>query len=117
MASAVIVDDDADVRRIVQLRLELAGVEVVAAVGDAVSGLLAWYEHRPDVVVFDDQMPGRSGLDAAEALRRTEPDARIVVFSAALDAASTARVEAAGLTFVRKSRLVDLLDVAAGVAA
>lgn len=60
----LIVDDNPVIR--IGLRLLLAhetGLEVCADVGDGGSALSAAHEHRPDVVLLDVRMPGRSGLD------------------------------------------------------
>ena len=54
------------------LRTELARawpeLEVIATVGDGLSAVKLALLHRPDVLFFDIQMPGMSGLDAAAEL-------------------------------------------------
>ena len=48
-------------------------------------GLDLWREHRPDIVVLDQRMPGITGLDVAEQILSEEPDQPIILFSAYLD--------------------------------
>jgi DNA-binding NarL/FixJ family response regulator len=53
-------------------------------VGEAADGLEALERHAacaPDVVLMDLQMPGLGGIETIEALRRTSPDARILVLT------------------------------------
>lgn len=54
-------------------------LEVVATATDGTAALAAVREHDPDVLVTDVEMPGMSGLDVAEELRRAGMRTRIVV--------------------------------------
>lgn len=54
-------------------------IEVVAQVGRGDEVVAACAEHEVDVAVLDIEMPGASGLDAAEALARDLPAVRVVM--------------------------------------
>ena len=70
MAHILVVDDDPDLRGLVEFRLRKAGHRVLAA-GDGASALAAVDERgRPDLAVLDVAMPGMSGLELLVALRR-----------------------------------------------
>ena len=55
------------------------GIEVVAAAVDGDAALAAVREHRPDVLLTDIEMPGRSGLDLAEDVRRLGLPTRVLI--------------------------------------
>ncbi len=54
-------------------------IEVVAGVADGDAALAAVAEHRPDVLLTDIEMPGRSGLDVAAELRRRDDPTRVLI--------------------------------------
>lgn len=66
MKTALVVEDEASVRRIIARLVELKGWVVVEAT-DGVDGIARFFLHRPDVVVLDLHMPE---MDGAEMLRR-----------------------------------------------
>ncbi|MBN9605641.1 MAG: response regulator [Actinomycetales bacterium] len=68
MARIVVVEDDADILRLLELRLTRAGHEVTCA-GDGVEGLEAAQREHPDAIVLDWMMPRMSGLDLCRELR------------------------------------------------
>jgi two-component system, OmpR family, response regulator len=57
----LIVDDEADIRRLLRIRLELAGFECAEA-GDGDEALLVAREFKPSLVILDLVMPGKDGL-------------------------------------------------------
>jgi diguanylate cyclase (GGDEF)-like protein len=64
----LVVDDDADIARFVQVNLEAEGFEVmVACDGGEALGLVQ--ERRPDLAVVDLMMPGIDGLELTRRLR------------------------------------------------
>ncbi len=78
----LIVDDHAVVRTGLRLLLEREDdMEVVAEAGTADEGVRAARLEKPDVVLLDVVMPGRSGLEAASEILQAAKDARILVLS------------------------------------
>jgi len=64
--------------RIVSLQPDIVVVAEARTGQEAVEQFL---KHRPDVTLMDMQMPVMSGLQAIRAIRRAEPDARVVVLT------------------------------------
>ncbi|GGU45611.1 response regulator [Streptomyces violascens] len=110
----VIAEDSAILRDgLVQL-LELRGVEVAAAVGDAQALLAAVAEHRPDAAVVDIRLPPTQtdeGLRAAVQIRRTAPDTGVLIFSQYVETKYAAQLVGdggAGVGYLLKERVVDI---------
>jgi phosphoribosyl 1,2-cyclic phosphodiesterase/CheY-like chemotaxis protein len=79
----VLVDDDADIRRIAELRLKMAGFRVLTA-GDGEAGLNLIRAERPRVVLLDLMMPKMHGFAVCQEMRK-DPNLRgtyIIVTSA-----------------------------------
>jgi CheY-like chemotaxis protein len=86
--TVVIADDSPTLRRIVTSVLSREGFEVVAA-EDGVQAVQAVFQHQPDAVVLDVQMPRVSGYVAARLLKDDWQTADIpVIMLTSLDAAS-----------------------------
>ena len=85
-----IVDDDASMRNALRRLLEHAGyaVRTYASAGDF---LIAEADARPGCMLLDLQMPGPSGLELQEALRRQHNAMPIVFISAHADVPQTVR--------------------------
>jgi two-component system response regulator NreC len=93
----VIVDDHAVVRS--GLRLVLEGeddIEVVAEAADARNAVFEARAHRPDVILLDVVMPGRSGIDAIPDLLSESPDSKVLVLSMQDDPAYVRQAFGAG---------------------
>ena len=93
----LVVDDEAVIRQLIAINLELEGFEL----HQAVDGLDALDQARavdPDVVTLDVMMPGLDGWGTAERLKADPATsrARIVLISARTRPADLARGEAAG---------------------
>jgi DNA-binding response OmpR family regulator len=67
--AVLVVDDDADIRRLMTTYLTLDGFAAEEAV-DVAGALETIRRHRPDLVLLDIMMPGRDGLDLLGELRR-----------------------------------------------
>jgi DNA-binding NarL/FixJ family response regulator len=83
----LIVDDDDDMRFLVRTLIEAAneGLAVAGEARSADEAVEQWRLHRPDVVVLDYRMPGRTGLEAAAEILAEQPEQSIILFSAYLD--------------------------------
>ena len=83
----LIVDDEDDMRALARATIEMAnhGLSVLAEAGDADEGLDRWRAQQPEVVVLDQRMPGRTGLDLAEQILEEDPSQVIVLYSAYMD--------------------------------
>ena len=71
MKSVLIIEDHADIRRLLRLTLELEDYAIHEA-ANAPVGLAAARELRPDIVLLDVMMPG--GFDGLECCRRLKAD-------------------------------------------
>jgi DNA-binding response OmpR family regulator len=78
MATVLVADDDPDIRDLVVLKLELAGMEVLAA-EDGTEALRKAREGHPDLIVLDLMMPGMSGLDVCRELRQDPAFAKVPI--------------------------------------
>lgn len=88
MHTVLVVDDKELLRDSVGATLQRAGFGVVTA-GDAATALSTIARKRPDVVVTDLKMPGMTGLELLEQVRRID-DALPVVLMTAYGAVETA---------------------------
>lgn len=115
MKRILIVEDDADIRDLIRMTLEMESYDIHEAV-DGDSGLqqaLAW---QPHLILLDVMMPGRlNGLAVCEQVRRSPPLSRTKVVI--LSARSHATDRQAGLQAGADAYLVkpfsprELLDV------
>lgn len=90
MGEILVVDDDVQIRQLLQDVLEFEGFDIRAA-PDGLSALKALAERRPDCVLLDVMMPGMSGLDVLAAVR-SDPrldGLPVVMLSAASDDRTT----------------------------
>jgi two-component system NtrC family response regulator len=77
----VILDDEANMGRILVKTLTMEGLEA-RAFNDPRAGLEAIGEFQPDVLLTDMRMPGMTGMDVLRRARRDWPDLPILVITA-----------------------------------
>jgi CheY-like chemotaxis protein len=94
----LVVDDDAAVRELITVNLELAGF-VVASAEDGVAALAAVDAFGPDLVTLDVMMPRLGGFETLERLRADPRTASIpvVMVTSRTRAADRARAEELGV--------------------
>jgi len=80
VASILIIDDDASVRRMLRLALERDGHAVVEARNGA-EGVLLYRTAAADLVITDLFMPEQDGIETIQQLREEFADSRILAIS------------------------------------
>ena len=83
-------------------------MKVVAAAATGEEGIRLFKSYRPDITLMDLNLPGISGLEAIAAIRKTAPDARIIVLTMYTGDENIHRaLEAGAAAYVLKSTLSD----------
>jgi two-component system response regulator HydG len=77
---ALIIEDDPELRRLLKMSLEAAGIETLTA-ADGKRGLALMKDTRFDVVVTDILMPTMDGLEVIQAVRAGHKDVKIIAIS------------------------------------
>ena len=67
-ATIVVIEDDRQIRLVVEGYLQKAGYRVLTAM-DGVAGLALVERKQPDILILDVMLPGRDGLDICRSLR------------------------------------------------
>jgi CheY-like chemotaxis protein len=80
----LVVDDDPDIRGMLQEFLEVKNW-VVRTVPDGASAVRAIVHTPPDVILLDIEMPGLSGVDALPTIRSLAPHAAVIMVSGSTD--------------------------------
>ena len=76
MARVLVIEDETDLRDLLQYNLKAAGYEVEVAV-DGASGVALARTHLPDLVLLDIMLPDTTGLDVCRLLK-SQPETRDV---------------------------------------
>ena len=112
----VVADDSALLRDGISVVLRHAGLQPVAACGDAETLLRLVQEHTPHVAVVDVRMPPThttEGLDAARTIRAIHPGTAVLLLSQAVETTSLADLlehGSAGVGYLLKDRIADTAD-------
>ena len=78
----LVADDSPTALRSVCDYLDFAGgFEIVGTASDGMNAIQLAALHKPDLVLLDLSMPRVNGLDAAQQIRLSNPDLRVIIFS------------------------------------
>jgi len=111
MKSRILIVDDAEFMRLV-LRdvLEKGGYEVAAEAKDGKEAVEKYLETQPDLVLLDVTMPEMDGLTALKEIRRSDPEAKVIMVSSMCQKAVVLEtIRAGAITFVAKPFEADSL--------
>lgn len=111
-ARILVIDDERDLREMLELGLSLRGYQVITASGGEV-GLRLAREQPVDLVICDIKMPGLDGFATLCCLRQQAPDTPVVIATGLLAADTSARCRQLGAAeLIRKPfALADLVEV------
>ena len=87
MARILVIDDDPDMRALLEQTLKSAGHEVALA-ADGRQGVDQYRANPADLVITDLYMPGQEGLETIIELRKRFPEAAIMAMSGRATAAT-----------------------------
>jgi PAS domain S-box-containing protein len=110
-ARVLIIDDDADMLRVISDSLEMLGYSVAEA-NNGVTGLRLFDEFAPDLLIVDFAMPGMNGAEVAKAVRERRPDMPIIFASGYSDTEAIERVIGTEAKLLRKPFAMDDLKTA-----
>nr|CRH05738.1 Two-component response regulator [Candidatus Magnetococcus massalia] len=79
--TAVVVDDDQQLREVIKSLLESLDVQVVADASNGVEGVAAYRQHNPSLLLLDFYMPQMDGLQALKAVLAEDAQAIVVMLS------------------------------------
>jgi len=116
--SVMVVDDHPMWRDAVERDLQEAGFDVVGVAATGDEAVARFPACRPQVVVLDLQLPGRSGVEVTREVLRHDPSARVLVLSASGEQADVLAAVKAGATgyLVKSASRTELLDAVRRVA-
>jgi DNA-binding NarL/FixJ family response regulator len=81
--SVVVVEDQTAICELIIEMLEARGVyRVLGSTADGNEGLALAKQLKPDILILDILLPGISGLEVLRQLHGTQPDLKVLVFSA-----------------------------------
>lgn len=81
MSTILLVDDDADILKLLSLRLSAAGY-LVQAVDSGEKALAALAASRPDLIITDLKMGGMDGMSLFEEVRKQAPMLPVIILTA-----------------------------------
>jgi two-component system alkaline phosphatase synthesis response regulator PhoP len=79
MAGILLVDDEENLRKLVEAYLTAEGYAVYCA-ADGVQGLASFRRYHPDLVILDIMLPRMDGLEVLQQIRR-ESDAYVLLLT------------------------------------
>jgi CheY-like chemotaxis protein len=87
MARVLVIDDEEEVRRVVDVMLKNAGHVAVLAL-DGNGAVEQFEQQRFDLVICDLFMPNKDGIETLKELRRLDPAVPVIMMSSGMPSAS-----------------------------
>jgi CheY-like chemotaxis protein len=106
VSRVLVIDDDADVLRVIERVLKRTAPELTVMSADgAIDGLLKIGTFRPDAVLIDVYLPGMNGIEVCRRIRSSPETGHIVIIGMTGEPSvhlASALVEAGALTCLSK---------------
>jgi len=83
-STAIVIDDEPDIRDVFSECLPLFDVEVLAKGNDGKEAVELYKKHRPEIVLMDVLMPLYDGVYGLEKIREFDPNAKIIIITASI---------------------------------
>jgi DNA-binding NarL/FixJ family response regulator len=110
--TVLIVDDSAYARSRLRRFMVERGFHSIVDAADGDEALACQMEHRPSLVLLDEVMRGRSGIETARILLSRDPEVDVIMLTVLSDREMRERAEQAGIKRVLpKADLVSLAAV------
>ena len=81
----LIVDDEANIRFLLKMVVERAGMNLVGMAASGAAALTYYRRYQPDLVLMDIDMPMKNGMDALTELLQEHPEAHVIMMSSYVD--------------------------------
>jgi len=113
MARILVIDDEPEMRVLLELTLKSAGHEVILA-ADGREGVERYRTSPADLVITDMYMPNQGGLDTIRELRSCFPEVAVIAMSGTTDTGTMLSIaqDLAAVGILRKPFLTDELIAA-----
>ena len=99
--TAVIIEDDDDIRQLLESVLTDAGLRVIAT-SNGLDGIEAVRTHAPVLTTLDVSMPGIDGLETARRIRQFSPTHLVIISAASQDSDARRGLEAGADEYLTK---------------
>ena len=99
--TAVIIEDDDDIRQLLVSVLTDAGLHVIA-MNNGLDGIEAVRTHAPVLTTLDVSMPGIDGLETARRIREFSPTHLVIISAATQDSDARRGLEAGADEYLTK---------------
>jgi len=102
MLRVMIAEDSDAIRLLFEDILSIGGYELVYQAKDGAEAVEKYASIKPDILLMDLTMPKKDGLTALKEIKKTHPDAKIIMLSAVDSAWMTNECLEVGATFIPK---------------
>jgi len=94
----LIVEDNALTRFTIKSIVESMGHQVVAEAEDSAGAMKGFTEQKPDIVLLDLILPGKSGVEILGEIKKMDPGAKVIVITAVEQAEIDRRLQDKGVS-------------------
>ena len=82
MKRVLIVDDSKQVReRLISLLSDYPEIRIVAQAGNGEEAMDALFDQKPDTVILDIRLPGRSGIQLLREIKAAHPEITVIMLT------------------------------------